>query len=766
MQATSSVIANTAVSAHSPVKLHLVGGEVRTGRIARFSPTASEIFVEAGEGIARIPAELIAAIVFPPKSGHVPSSAVVRIKVTLVSALVLEVDAALDGKPARGFFARATGDASELFVYDHAVRSKERVQLLGAMLVADGAVTADGVRQGLEAQHASRKPTIGEILVLQRSADQLAIDAAVSIQARKKQRLGDVLVDAGLVSREDVDRAVAEQGKRRGRRLGAVLVELRLVDEVQLASTIAKKFCMPFVDLAAIEVNAEALREVPREVIEKHGFFPLDTDARTLTVAISDPLDATAAEVMRFHSKKRIIEVVVTPSQLKACIEQLREPAPAPDRASEIEVLLEQLAEGQSSNPAKRDEAEKERELSESNSAVIKLTNRILLDGIRRGASDIHIETNGTERSSTVRFRIDGDCVLYQEVPPTYRRSIVARLKIMADLDISERRKPQDGKIRFRLPDNTVELRIATIPTVNDNEDVVLRILSDAKPKALDQIELSERNLGALRALASKPHGLLLCVGPTGSGKTTTLHSVLGSINTVDMKIWTAEDPVEITQHGLRQVQVNPRIGLTFASAMRSFLRADPDVIMVGEMRDLETASTAIEASLTGHLVLSTLHTNSAPETVTRLLDMGLDPFSFGDALLGVLAQRLVRRLCTGCRQSRTATRADLNVLAATYGGVAELERDHGVSLESPPVLHQAVGCPACNGTGYKGRVAIHELLVVDTEIRRALTARAPADEIRRLALEGGMTTLAQDGIAKVLRGATDLRQVIGACSR
>jgi type II secretory ATPase GspE/PulE/Tfp pilus assembly ATPase PilB-like protein len=387
----------------------------------------------------------------------------------------------------------------------------------------------------------------------------------------------------------------------------------------------------------------------------------------------------------------------------------------------------------------------------------------VIIDAFQRGASDIHIEPYGKDDNTRIRFRIDGDCVRYQEIPPAFRNPLVARFKIMAKLDISERRKPQDGKIKFRMRDRTIELRVATLPTVNGNEDVVMRILAASKPIPLDEMGMSQRNLDEMRKLLAKPYGLVLCVGPTGSGKTTTLHSALGTINTIDMKIWTAEDPVEITQAGLRQVQVQPKIGLDFASAMRAFLRADPDVIMVGEMRDKETASTGVEASLTGHLVLSTLHTNSAPETVTRLIDMGLDPFSFADALLGVLAQRLTRGLCKKCRQQYDATDAEVDEIVHAFG---EEEAGRRGFARGRVALWRGAGCEVCGKTGYKGRLAVHELLVNDDSIKQAITKRAPVEDVRRFAVAGGMTTLLQDGIEKAIAGKTDLKQVLAVCLR
>ncbi len=328
----------------------------------------------------------------------------------------------------------------------------------------------------------------------------------------------------------------------------------------------------------------------------------------------------------------------------------------------------------------------------------------------------------------------------------------------MARLDISERRKPQDGKIRFAIGKRAIELRVATYPTALNDEDVVMRILPDGKPLPLAELRLSPANHAAFTELIHRPYGLVLCVGPTGSGKTTTLHSALSEINHADLKICTAEDPVEITQPGLRQLQVMPRIGLTFEAALRSFLRADPDVLMIGEMRDRETAQTAIEASLTGHLVMSTLHTNTAPETITRLIDMGLDPFTFADSLLGILAQRLVLALCHSCRvrcEVDGEEHRQINLHAVALGGKP--------SLVPPWRSH---GCEQCHGRGYRGRIAIHELLVVDDPLRQAIGRRAPIDELRRLAVAAGMRTLLQDGLDKAGQGLTDLRQVLAVCSR
>ncbi len=387
----------------------------------------------------------------------------------------------------------------------------------------------------------------------------------------------------------------------------------------------------------------------------------------------------------------------------------------------------------------------------------------MILDAWRKKASDIHIEPSPSDKITRIRFRIDGICQPYIQVPNAFTRAVVSRIKIMANLDIAEKRLPQDGKIKFKQKGkDLLELRVATVPTVGGLEDVVLRLLHTGTPLKLNEIGMSERNLKKFIDIISQPYGLVLVVGPTGSGKTTTLHSALSYINTPDKKIWTAEDPVEITQPGLRQVEVRPKIGLTFARIMRSFLRADPDVIMIGEMRDEETATIGIEASLTGHLVFSTLHTNSAPETVTRLLEMGLDPYNFADSLLGVLAQRLIRTLCKNCKEAYHPTKEEFDELVAEYG--EEYFGRVGVKYSGNLILYRPKGCDVCGGTGYKGRMGIHELLINDDEIKALIKKKAPTEEIRKVAIRQGMTTLKQDGIEKVLEGYTDLKEVRRVC--
>jgi type II secretory ATPase GspE/PulE/Tfp pilus assembly ATPase PilB-like protein len=401
--------------------------------------------------------------------------------------------------------------------------------------------------------------------------------------------------------------------------------------------------------------------------------------------------------------------------------------------------------------------------LDESSSQVVKFVDQVLVTAFRNKASDIHVEPSMVTRKTTIRFRTDGVCHEYIQVPNAMAPAIVSRLKIMADLDIAERRLPQDGKIRLKrkgIPE--FELRISTMPTAGRFEDAVLRILTKSGTLKLDEIGLNDRNLEALQKAIERPYGLILCVGPTGSGKTTTLHSALAHVNKPNVKIWTAEDPVEITQAGLRQVQVKPKIGLDFARIMRGFLRLDPDIIMIGEMRDRETAATAVEASLTGHLVLSTLHTNNAPETLTRLIDMGMNPLNISDSFLAVLAQRLVRRLCSGCIETYHPDQEEFDYIIADYG--KEAFKKLGVEYTSAFELHRSLGCEKCNGSGYKGRLGIHELIKGTPEIKMLIKKQATSQDLAKQAVKDGMTTLKQDGVHKVFEGITDMREVRRVC--
>ena len=570
-------------------------------------------------------------------------------------------------------------------------------------------------------------------------------------QAKPKAKF-DYLVAQQRITAQELHSAVTE-ARRRQTDVESILIEQYKVPKSEVGIALSQFYECPFVEYDdKILPPPDLLKGLRIEYLRRNFWLPLRREDHSVVVLIDNPQDLQRVDSVAQALKNRKIKWAVgLRKDILSFLGQVGGDATGKDAIGTIIGDLRAEDVGDTLDVSSG-------ELDENDSAVIRLANQIIVDAYKSRASDIHIEPYGAERDTVIRYRIDGGCSEYQKIPGVYRRAIVARIKIMAQLDIAERRKPQDGKIKFKLADREIELRVATIPTANQNEDVVMRVLSSSELVPLDKLDLTPRNLRELKKVAEKPYGLILCVGPTGSGKTTTLHALLGHINKPDRKIWTAEDPVEITQYGLRQVQVMPKIGFDFAAAMRSFLRADPDVIMVGEMRDEETASTGIEASLTGHLVLSTLHTNSAVETIVRLLDMGLDPFNFADAVLGILGQRLVKRVCTDCRQEYHPERSEYDELAQAFGEepFATLNQRFDGSF----VLYRGKGCASCNKTGYRGRLGIHELLIATDELKRLIQSKARVAEMLELARAEGMTTLVQDGILKTLGGLTDFRQV------
>lgn len=578
--------------------------------------------------------------------------------------------------------------------------------------------------------------------------------------SKKNPTKFDLLVSTSRITQNELDQAIADSRKGMSD-LESILIEKYKVPKVDIGKSLAQFYRCPYIEYSERTiVDVDLLKNLNVDYLKKNHWMPLKRDRTAIEILTDDPGDLDRVQDIKRTFPGLNIRFAVS---LRRDISQFLSSATGQsdtggrkldENVSDIlgELVTEAQAEAMEDSSAGGG-------LDENDSAIVRLANQIIADAYRQNASDIHIEPYGEKRETLVRFRVDGECFEYMKIPQSYRRAIVSRLKIMASLDIAERRKPQDGKIKFKLSESKeIELRVATLPTAGYNEDVVMRILAASEPLPLDKMGFSERNLKALKDISERPYGIILCVGPTGSGKTTTLHSVLGNINTPDIKIWTAEDPVEITQYGLRQVQVQPKIGLTFATAMRAFLRADPDVIMVGEMRDKETADTGIEASLTGHLVLSTLHTNSAVETVTRLLDMGCDPFSFADAMLGVLAQRLARRICKECKEQYIGTKEEYDELRVGYG--PEYWDKLGITQDNTFRLSRGKGCETCNRSGFKGRVALHELLLGTDQMKRMVQMKARTEDMLKTALEEGMTTLVQDGIQKVLQGHTTYKEV------
>jgi type II secretory ATPase GspE/PulE/Tfp pilus assembly ATPase PilB-like protein len=564
-------------------------------------------------------------------------------------------------------------------------------------------------------------------------------------------RIGDILVSEGLVTKGEVEKAL---GNREKKKIGSLLIERGLITEDQLLIALATKFRLRHVDLAHVIPNPDALNKLSKSIVNQMQVLPLEFRDKKLVIATSEPADSTILDRLCFITSCNVELVTAFPKQISEAINRYYN-MPA-------KTLDDLIIEMDDTQPTIVEQLEEEK-FKEPDSKVIRFVNNVLLEAYQKEASDIHFEPGMKKEPFIVRYRVDGECFISHQILNTYKNAIISRLKIIANLDISERRRPQSGKIILMYDNQTLEYRLEITPTIGGQEDAVLRVLTASKPLSLHEMGFSHQNLPSFRGILAKPYGIILCVGPTGSGKTTTLHSALAIINSHERKIWTVEDPVEIVQKGLRQVQVNTKIGLSFQEALRSFLRADPDVIMIGEIRDKETAKTAIAASLTGHLVFSTLHTNSAPETVVRLIEMGMEPYNFADALLGILAQRLARRLCSHCRVSYHPSHDEYNELAFQYG--LEWFKEHGMPPYNESLyLMKKAGCEKCSGIGYKGRIAIHELLIATPAIKDAIKKNSSVELIRDLALRQGMRTLKMDGIDKVFQGITDLDQVTKVC--
>jgi len=650
-------------------------------------------------------------------------------------------------------------------------------QMLVAPIVDAATTELVGVLQAINTKHGQPFPPLAE-----EGMANLCETLAIAFKQRQKPQTlvrgrYDALVANAVLSAEEMELAL-RSARRKGLDIEAVLLDEFQVKPQAIGQALSAFFGVPYEPLKMDRIKPlDLLKNLKRDFLESSLWAPVEDTKDGLIVITKDPERVRASRVVsNIFPKHRIVYRVTTAREFAATLDQFFG-GELVDNSS-IGDLLSDMGDATDEEAGGTDDVS----LAADNE-LVKLVNKVIIDAYNQGASDIHIEPYTGKGKTEIRLRKDGSLVPYISVPASYRNAIAARLKIMCDLDISEKRKPQDGKIKFRkFGPLDIELRVATIPSAGGVEDIVMRILAAGEPIPIDKLGLSGRNLKNLKDTVSKPYGLFFVCGPTGSGKTTTLHSVMGYLNTPDTKIWTAEDPVEITQKGLRQVQMNPKAGLTFATAMRAFLRADPDIIMVGEMRDEETTSIGIEASLTGHLVFATLHTNSAPESIIRLLDMGMDPFNFSDALLGVLAQRLAKRLCAKCKQPRVAGQDEVKLLLEEYcqelKNTDTWKRDAKAAYETiyrewaktfadekgQFTLYAPVGCEACSGTGYKGRVGLHELLLGTDQIKKLIQEHSRVAEILAAALNEGMRTLKQDGVEKVLQGTTDMHQVRAVC--
>jgi len=612
-----------------------------------------------------------------------------------------------------------------------------------------------GVIQVLNRKKGSGKFTEDEVGLVMEVVEVLGVAFynQQRLERRRKTRF-DFLLTRGMVKEEEMD-AAWDEAREAKESVERYLMRKYRISKDDIGHSFEEFYRCRFIDYSEKTIiPGDLIRNLKKDYLQRELWVPLEIRGGKVVVIVDDPQNIIKRDMIENILKTKSIEFLcATKQDIGKFIEyfyDVGEPGPDDIAPSGIDY------------DAKKDGANG---LSEADVNVVKLLNDAINEAYDKRASDIHIEPDIKDKLVSIRFRIDGECIPYKNYPYEYRAAIVSRIKIMADLDITEKRLPQDGKIKYKVPGaDEIELRVATLPTHGYVEDVVLRLLTRGKIMTLDELEMPPNVHHRFKAQLTKPYGLILLVGPTGSGKTTTAHAALQVINKPNVKIWTVEDPVEITQQGIRQLQVHHKIGLDFATAMRSFLRADPDVIMVGEMRDYETAKMGIEASTTGHLVMSTLHTNNAPETIIRLLDMGIDPFAFADSLLCVLAQRLVRRLCGKCKEAYHPSAQEYAELAHHYG-----EKDFAalnIACGDDFKLYRAKGCDQCNHMGYRGRMGLFELLMASDNIKHMIINRKSMAALRKTSMTEGMETLLQCGVSKVIAGETDLMEVLSVCIR
>ncbi len=606
-----------------------------------------------------------------------------------------------------------------IYFFHHGVRTHEDKSPIGKLLVAEKFVSEDDLQRSLKLQKEKRKTPIGHILVENFGIDSRQVNSALQQQKRKRKKLGEILLDAGLVKPEDIDKALSIQTEQQGKRLGDILVEIGCVSEKSLLLALAAKFHLPIVDLNNHPIDPDAIYEVDTSLIMKFQWLPIAADAETLTVAVSDPLDMEAYDAFRFSANKHIREVLVLPSQLWRYIEETL--ATSVEDESEKLLIDLNMQKGDVGTEGQPNEVELMKNAGAT--PVVQLVNKIIAGGLRKGASDIHLLPQATHL--TLAYRINGDILRDTKIQKEIQQHVISRIKIISGMDISEHRLPQDGRLVVQYKKRPVELRVSVIPNIH-GESVVMRILNKEVNVDIETLGLRKEDCQRISRIIQKPHGLILATGPTGSGKSTTLFALVKSLTNSPTHIVTIEDPVEAEIPGVNQIQVKPKIGLDFARILRNILRHDPDIIMLGEIRDHDTAEIAMRAALTGHLLLSTLHTNTAVDTVVRLVDMGIPSYLLAQGLLAVISQNLIKSLCPSCRKV-------VNVSQPTAVLLNDLD------MPVPEQLFCATGCSKCSQTGYSGRCVAYELLEIDESLAQAIHDGVIGQELQHIAVEAGM---------------------------
>ncbi len=662
---------------------------------------------------------------------------IIRVELLHGESFHIRTGDALKRKP--GFYALPPAESSGIacyFFYHHAISARHSSEYVGKLLEAAGFVSPEAVQEALTIQQTQRERRLKEILQNNHKLSDSQLQKALREQQHVHRRLDEILLESGLIDQQDLSRALLEQANKNDKKIGQILIDMGAISELELASTLAEKYQLPLVNLDDYPIDSKAFNELDETLLQRYQWLPVASDEHSITVAIADPLDTEADTAIKFQSKKRIRQVIATPSQIRMHLERLSASVDEDDW-----LWLESLEPDEW-------EGENEEVVNISKAAdappIVRIVNKIILDAYQLGASDIHLLPQADEL--TISYRINGDLIRKSGLEKWLQRRVISRLKLLANMDISENRLPQDGRLRAHRGDTCMDFRVSCMPCVY-GESLVLRMLRNHTPTLTD-IGLRQQDQQHIQRLLQHPFGLMLTTGPTGSGKSTTLQALVHELVARPLHIITAEDPVEADIRGVNQIQVNARIGLDFLRILRNVLRHDPDVVMIGEMRDQETARTGVEAALTGHLILSSLHTNSAVDTIARLIDLGIERYLLAPALLGIISQNLVKVLCPHCRQR-----------AATDDETAAMLRD---LLHMPlPKMYDQQGCEHCHQSGYSGRRMVYEILIVSDALRSAINAGEPADVLQRLAVNEGMVPKSDYALMLAASGDIDRHELL-----